>query len=179
MKSTILNYKDIIIIVSGDVKKHIMTHNKIGIGSVFKKGVSDSKIVELVKTVGRKVSGDGGAYQLKISGIGYDLVLPMNKANKLKDAEDGYVLKDEGPSKVKVPSVTTSQPLSDFSTNIVTFIIRKSNPQYLPSDVKNNENVNSKIKEGNCYSVLTAFPGNPDIPKASQWNNNYAVIIPK
>ena len=57
MKSTIINYKNIIIIVSGDVKKHIMTHNKIGIGSVFKKGVSDSKIVELVKTVGRKVSG--------------------------------------------------------------------------------------------------------------------------
>ena len=35
------------------------------------------------------------------------------------------------------------------------------------------------IKNGNVYSLLTAFPGNPNIPPASEWNGQYAVIVPK
>ena len=35
-----------------------------------------------------------------------------------------------------------------------------------------------KIEEGKCYSLLTAFLGNPDIPRASEWNGKFAVIIP-
>jgi len=57
-------------------------------------------------------------------------------------------------------------------------VIRKSNPQFLPDDVKDNEEIKKKIEEGKCYSLLTAFPGNPDIPKASEWGSKYAVIIP-
>ena len=169
---------NIVILVSDYAKKHIMTHNKIGVGSVFKTGISEDDIIKMVTDVSSKVSGDGGAYELKQSGIGYDLVLPMEKAKSLKDAKEGEVEKQEGPNKVKVPSITTSQPASDFSTDRISLIIRKSNPQFLPDDVKKNEDINKKIEEGKCYSLLTAFPGNPDIPRASEWNGKYAVIIP-
>ena len=169
---------NIVILVSDYAKKHIMTHNKIGVGSVFKTGISEDDIIKMVTDVASKVSGDGGAYELKQSGIGYDLVLPMEKAKSLKDAKEGTVEKQEGPNKVKVPSITTSQPASDFSTDRISLIIRKSNPQFLPDDVKDNEEIDKKIKEGKCYSLLTAFPGNPDIPRASEWNGKYAVIIP-
>jgi hypothetical protein len=168
----------IIILVSDYAKKHIMEHNKPGMGSVFKAGVTEDEIVNMVKEVAPKVSGDGGAYELNKSSIGYDLVLPIDKAKALKDAKEGEVEKQEGPNKVKVISVTTTEPLSNFASNRISLIIRKSNPQFLPDDVKTNADITKKIEEGKCYSLLTAFPGNPDIPRASEWNGKFAVIIP-
>jgi hypothetical protein len=129
----------IIILISDYVKKHIMEHNKPGVGSVFKAGVTEDEIVNMVKEVAPKVTGDGGAYELKKSGRGYDLVLSMDR---------------------------------------ISLIIRKSNPQFLPDDVKTDDEIAKKIEEGKCYSLLTAFPGNPDIPRASEWNGKFAVIIP-
>ena len=102
----------------------------------------------------------------------------MEQAKSLKDAEESTVEKQEGPNKVTVPAVSTSESINKFSTDRISLIIRKSNPQYLPDDVKSDENILNKIKEGKCYSLLTAFPGNPDIPKASEWNGKFAVIIP-
>jgi hypothetical protein len=168
----------VIILVSDYAKKHIMEHNKPGMGSVFKTGVTEDEIINMVKEVAPKVSGDGGAYELNKSSIGYDLVLPMDKAKALKDAKEDEVEKQEGPNKVKVSSITTSQPLSDFSSNRISLIIRKSNPQFLPDDIKTDTEIAKKIEEGKCYSLLTAFPGNPDIPKASEWNGKFAIIIP-
>lgn len=168
----------IVILISDYVKKHIMEHNKPGLGSVFKKGISESDILKMSQNVVKKVSGDGGAYEIKVPGVGYDLVLPMEQAKSLKDAEESTVEKQEGPNKVTVPAVSTSESINKFSTDRISLIIRKSNPQYLPDDVKSDENILNKIKEGKCYSLLTAFPGNPDIPKASEWNGKFAVIIP-
>ncbi len=170
---------NITILVSDYVKNHIMTHNKPGIGSVFKKGITDDQILKMVKMVSGKISGKGGPYQLNSPGIGYDLVLPIDDAKKLKDAKEGTVVKQEGPNKIKVPSISTSQPITDFSTDKVSLLIFPSNPQYLPDDVKNNENILDQIKQGKNYSLVTAFPGNPNIPRASEWNGKYAVIIPK
>ena len=168
----------IVILISDYVKKHIMEHNKPGLGSVFKKGISESDILKMSQNVTKKVSGDGGAYELKVSGVGYDLVLPIEQAKSLKDAKESTVEKQEGPNKVTVPAVSTSETINKFSTDRISLIIRKSNPQYLPDDVKGDENILNKIKEGKCYSLLTAFPGNPDIPNASEWNDKFAVIIP-
>lgn len=168
----------IVILISDFVKNHIMTHNKVGAGSIFKSGVNEAEIIKMVTQVAPKVSGDGGAYELNQSGIGYDLVLPMEAAKKLPDAVEGTVEKQEGQNKVTVPSISTSQPIQKFVTNRISLIIRKSNPQFLPDDVKADENVLGKIKEGKCYSLLTAFPGNPDIPKSSEWGGKFAVILP-
>jgi len=168
----------ITILVSDWVKNHIMDHNKPGVGSVFKKGITDDQILKMVEKVSNQVSGKGGPYQLDSSGIGYDLVLPIDDAKKLKDAKEGTVVKQEGPNKIKVPSISTSQPITDFSTNKVSLLIFPSNPQYLPDDLKNDENILNQIKQGKNYSLVTSFPGNPNIPKASEWNGKYAVILP-
>ena len=168
----------ITILVSDWVKNHIMDHNKPGVGSVFKKGITDDQILKMVEKVSNQVSGKGGPYQLDSPGIGYDLVLPIDDAKKLKDAKEGTVVKQEGPNKIKVPSISTSQPITDFSTNKVSLLIFPSNPQYLPDDLKNDENILNQIKQGKNYSLVTSFPGNPNIPKASEWNGKYAVILP-
>jgi hypothetical protein len=168
----------VVILISDYAKKHIMEHNKPGMGSVFKTGVNEDEITNMIKEVASKVTGDGGAYELKSPGIGYDLVLPIDKAKALKDAKEAEIEKQEGPNKIKVPSITTSQPLSNFTSDRISLIIRKSNPQFLPDDVKTDDEITKKIEEGKCYSLLTAFPGNPDIPRASEWNGKFAVIIP-
>lgn len=170
----------IIILVSDYAKNHIMTHNKIGVGSVFKSGITEDEIEKMVTDVAPKVSGDGDFYELKKPGIGYNLVLPIDKAKSLKDAKKGEVEKQEGSNNITVPSITTSQPLSDFTTDKISLLIKKtSDPKFLPEDVKNDDVVINKMKEGKCYSLITSFPGETDIPKASLWNNEYAVIIPK
>jgi hypothetical protein len=58
-------------------------------------------------------------------------------------------------------------------------VIRKSNPQFIPDDVKEDEEILNKLSDGKVYSLLTAFPGNPNIPRTSEWNGQYAVVEPK
>ena len=48
----------------------------------------------------------------------------------------------------------------------------------LKLDVQDSEAVTQAIASGNSYSILTAFPGDPDVPPASEWNEQYAVILP-
>ena len=167
-----------LIIVSDYVKDHIKEHNEIGIGSIFKKGITDMEILNMVEKIKNEVNPSQSAYQIKVPGIGYNLVLPYDEAMDLEEAAESSTEKKEGPNTITVPLVQTTQPLSDFSTDDLTFIVRPSNPQFLPEDVKMDPEVMKKIEEGKCYSLLTAFPGDPDIPKASEWNGMYAVVVP-
>ena len=141
LQGSTLGKDGITILVSDYVKNHIMTHNKPGIGSVFKKGVSEDDILRMVKAISTKVSGKGGPYQINSPGAGYDLVLPIEDAKKLRDAKEGTVEKQEGPNKVKVPSISPSQPIKDFTTDKVSLLVFPSNPQFLPDDVKNDKSV--------------------------------------
>lgn len=168
-----------IILVSDYVKDHIKDHNEPGLGSVFKKGIKDQDIIEMVESIKNDVNGNQSAYEISFPSVGYNLVLPYDEAINLEGAEESTVQKKEGPNTVTVPLVQTSQPLEDFSTDNITLIVRPSNPQFLPDDLKGDPEVMKKIEEGNCYSLLTAFPGDPTIPKASEWNGMYAVVVPK
>ena len=170
--------EDNLIIVSDYVKKHIKSHNELGVGSIFKKGITDGEILRMVEKVKNEVNPSQSAYQIQVSEIGYDLVLPYDEAMRLDGAEESTTEKEEGPNTITVPLVKTSQSLEDFSTENLTLIIRPSNPQFLPDDIKSDPVIMEKIEEGKCYSLLTAFPGNPNIPKASEWNGMYAVIVP-
>jgi hypothetical protein len=167
-----------LIIVSDYVKNHIKDHNEFGVGSIFKKGITDMEIVNMVEKIKNEVNPSQSAYQIKVPRIGYNLVLPYDEAMNLEEAVESSTEKKEGPNTITVPLVQTTQPLSDFSTDDLTFIVRPSNPQFLPEDVKMDPEVMEKIEEGKCYSLLTAFPGDPDIPKASEWNGMYAVVVP-
>jgi hypothetical protein len=167
-----------LIIVSDYVKNHIKEHNELGAGSIFKKGITEMEILNMIERIKNEVNPSQSAYQIKVPRIGYNLVLPYDEAMSLEEAVESATEKKEGTNTITVPLVQTIQPLSDFSTDDLTLIVRPSNPQFLPEDVKMDPEVMKKIEEGKCYSLLTAFPGDPDIPKASEWNGMYAVVVP-
>jgi len=169
-----------IVLVSDWVKNHIKDHNQFGTGSVFKEGITDEEISNFVnQIISNNELGDGGAFEIEVPEIGYDLVLPYDEAVNLENAEESTTIKKEGKNEIEVPLIRTSQSSDDFKTNKLTLVIRKSNPQFLPEDVKEDEEILNKINDGKVYSLLTAFPGNPNIPRTSEWNGQYAVIVPK
>ena len=171
---------DIVVLISDYVKNHIKEHNRFGTGSTFREGITDEEIINFVnKVTMNQELGDGGAFEIKVPNIGFDLVLPYEEAKSLENAEESVTIKKEGKNEIEVPLINTSQYSDDFKTDRLTLIIRKSNPQFLPDDVKDDEEILNKINEGKVYSLLTAFPGNPNIPKTSEWNGQYAVVVPK
>lgn len=169
-----------IILVSDYVKNHIKGHNKFGIGSVFREGITDDDINLFLSSVIQNYElNDGGAFEIEVPGIGYDLVKPYQEALTYDNAQESITIKKEGPNEIEVPLIYTTKSADDFLTDKLTLIIRPSNPQFLPEDIKDDENILNMINEGKVYSLLTAFPGNPNIPKASEWNGNFAVIVPE
>lgn len=144
-------------------------HGVPGQGSIFKnpEEVKDT----VLKTIGDKsgevdkIATTTGAIKVSSPGIGYDLVLPMEEASQLPDASVGETEKVEGPNKIKVPMVTTSAPMEQFSTDELTIIVRPK------------KDASGKILP-NEYIILSAFPGK-DLPRASEWNGKFAVVVPE
>jgi len=168
-----------VILISDDEKNHIKDHNQFGSGSVFKEGITDEDINSFVNMViENNELGEGGAFEIEVPGIGYDLVKPYDEAISYDNAQESTTIKKEGPNEIEVPLINTSQSEDDFKTNRLTLIIRPSNPNLLPEDVKEDGNIMDMINQGKVYSLLTAFPGNPNIPRASEWNGEFAVIVP-
>ena len=169
-----------IVLISDYVKSHIKEHNQFGMGSTFREGITDEEINSFVEyVVNENELGDGGLFELYVPNVGFDLVIPYNDAINLDDAEEFFAIKKEGKNEFEVPLIKTSQSEDDFKTNRLTLVIRKSNQQFLPNDVKEDEEVLQKINDGKVYSLITAFPGNPNIPRVSEWNGEYAIIVPQ
>lgn len=165
------------VLISKWALDHIMMHNEIGTGSVFSRGMDERTLINLIQKA--PIKGNGGLYTMKANGVGYDLVMPIEEALALPDAVQTEVVKEERGKKVVVPAVETSAPLRAFQTDVVTLIVRPSNPQFLPADAKRIPAILEDVRDGRSYSVLTAFPGDPDVPQSSQWGGRFAVIIPK
>jgi hypothetical protein len=165
------------VLLSDFVVNHVKAHNRIGTGSVFRNGVTEKDIVAAIRSA--DIKEGGGVYTIKVPHIGYNLVLPFEEAKKLPDAEETQVEKEERGKKISVPAFRTSKPLSAFATNQLNIVIRPSNPQFLPDDVKNDAAVKKNIDGGKSYSVLAAYPGDSSIPATSQWEGKWAVVLPK
>jgi hypothetical protein len=169
-----------IVLISDYVKNHIKEHNQFGMGSTFREGITDKEISSYVEeVVSSNELGEGGLFELNVPNVGFDLVLPYVEAKNLDDAEETFAIKKEGKNEIEVPLIKTSQSENDFKTNRLTLVIRKSSQQFLPDDVKENEEILEKINDGKVYSLITAFPGNPNIPRVSEWNGEYAIVVPK
>lgn len=164
------------VLLSQWVIKHITAHNDVGTGSVFSKGIDERTLIKLIQNA--PVKGSGGLYTMKASNVGYNLVLPIEQAMRLPGAVETTVQKEERGQKITVPAVQTSASLSAFKTSQISLVIRPSNPQFLPEDAKAVPAILQDVKSGKSYSVLTAFPGDPNIPPTSQWGGKYAVILP-
>ena len=145
-------------------------HTKVGQGSIFAMDIN--KVVEIAKQVVSKeqnidkIANSTGTISTTVNGAGYDLVLPMEKAKTLPNADITTTKKVEGPTTMEVPAVKTSAPLQTFKTNQLTIIVRPM------------KNEGGEIIP-NSYIILSVFPGNPNIPRISEWNGQYAVIIPE
>jgi hypothetical protein len=144
-------------------------HTKPGQGSIFAKSIDD--VLKLAQsaldkeTNIDKIANSTGTLTINSPGIGYNLVLPIDKAKALPGAKESEVEKVEGPNKIKVPAITTTAPLTQFKSDELTIIVRPKKDE-------------SGAVIPNEYIVLSAFPGDPDIPRASEWGGKYAVIIP-
>jgi hypothetical protein len=144
-------------------------HVKPGQGSIFAKPIDNvlklaQDTLDKTKDID-KIANSTGTLTVKSPGIGYNLVLPIEQAKKLPGAKEIEVEKVEGPNKIKVHAITTTAPLTQFKSDELTIIVRPKKDE--AGAVIPNE-----------YIVLSAFPGDPSIPRASEWGKKYAVIIP-
>jgi hypothetical protein len=144
-------------------------HVKPGQGSIFSKPIDT--VLKLAQDALNKeknidkIANSTGTLTVKSPGIGYNLVLPITKAKTLPGATEMEVEKIEGPNKVKVPAIKTTAPLNQFKSDELTVIVRPKkdeNGAVIPNE----------------YIVLSVFPGDPSIPRASEWGDKYVVIIP-
>jgi hypothetical protein len=144
-------------------------HTKPGQGSIFAKSVND--VLKLAQDALDKeqnidkIANSTGTLTINSPGIGYNLVIPIDKAKVLPGAKESEVEKIEGPNRIKVPAITTTAPMDQFKTDQLTVIVRPKKDE-------------SGAIIPNEYIVLSAFPGDPSIPRASEWGGKYAVIIP-
>lgn len=150
-------------------KKLEDVHTKPGQGSIFAKSIDEvlkiaQSALDKEKDI-EKIANGTGTLTVDSPGIGYNLVLPIDQAKKLPGAKESEVEKVEGPNKIKVPAITTTAPLSQFKSNQLTIIVRPK------------KDAEGKVIP-NEYIVLSAFPGDPSIPRASEWGGKYAVVIP-
>ena len=143
-------------------------HGTPGQGSIFANPDSVKDIVlKLVQENKDKISNIAtttGALKSTVGGIGYDLVIPAEEANGLPGAQMAETEKVEGPNKLKVPSVKTTAPMEQFSTDELTVIIRPKKDE------------SGKVMP-NKFIILSAFPGK-ELPRTSEWGGKYAIVIP-
>ena len=165
-----------VIIFSDWAKGHIERgHKEPGKGSIFA-DFDLSQVADAVAAI--DVNPNQAVYTINVPDVGYDLVLPMDEALALPDAEMTKVAKEERGGEVLVPGVITSAPLDSFLTDKLSVVVRPTDSlEYVPDDVK--EQVAQAVEEGRVYSILSAWPGRGDVPPVPQWEENWAVVIPK
>lgn len=165
-----------VVLLSSGTKKHISAHGEPGTGSVFTGGDFVEAIVNSLSKM--DVSGGGGVYVVSVPGVGYDLVLPYDEAKSLPDAQEIEVKKEERGGTVVVPGFKTSAPINKFKTDKLSIVARPSKAEFLPPDVKDDEEVKAALEGGKLFSVLSAWPGRDDVPPSSKWGKDWAVVIP-
>jgi hypothetical protein len=168
-----------VILFSDYTKEHILkTHSEPGKGSIF----ASDPIPKIQKTLTGIIPLAGTvAYTKQFTGIGYDLVVTAQTAEKYQGDMIQTQKTNNGVS-VTVPAKLISEPLKTFSTDMLTIILLQTDVSVLNkyhADVKNDQSVLQAIEAGKCFHVATAYPGNPHIPPASEWNGKYVVLIPK
>lgn len=144
-------------------------HGQPGQGSVFAKPIDE--VENIVKNIISKtpniaeIASGAGTIPAKVPGVGYDLVKPTEQLANLQVVSKETVEKEEGKGTIQVPAVKVADGLDKFKTDDLTIVVRP-----MKDDAGN--------VLPNQYIILSAYPGNPNIPRASEWGGKYAVVIP-
>ena len=192
-----------IVVASKAVFDHIGKHGELGAGSIFSGGITAEMITEFLSTA--NIPDGGGGLPAGFSGGGYLLVAPFDVAMQFQDATVKEGAKEDFDPKAKkmvpvpVAEVHTSQPISDFATDVTTVLVFPYDPSRSSPDqnnfVKNDTELSKALKDGSLYALATAFPGGfslsevggisfpeQQVPKSTAWggvdNPTWAVIIP-
>lgn len=171
---------------------HVQSHidaahgsgNGYGQGSVFSKPISLDEIGKHISkiTIDPKIP----LYEIKISNIGYDLVLSKKEVmnlNKKYGGEKSTTKKTAGRETVDVNAFNVKASVEqlasggDIRTNVLTIVIRQASEEHSPDEYK------ELAQNGKLFAVLTAWPGRgfiggKEIPPAHEWGDNFWVIIP-
>ncbi len=145
-------------------------HTEIGQGSVFAKdlrtikSITKKAIVDYLQN--NNISGVA-KFEINVDGIGYDLVKSKENLKNYNVLDIKTVYKKEkdertgGQTSIPVKAAIVRNPLSNFKTDKMTIIFTKG-------------------RDEGKYFVITVYPGSGEgIPKASQWGDDFYVIIPK
>jgi hypothetical protein len=175
---------DNLVLFSSFAKGHIKgAHNKPGKGSVFSSSVKDADIEKAIAGIPKDfLEKGGGVHEVKVPKAGYDLVRSSKEIlEKYPNAKKVTVTKEERGKPVEVTGYIVDNDIDDFSTDTVSVVVRpttEQSRQYLPEDIQKDGDMDSAIKGGKAFAVLSSWPGKGDVPPASQWGDDYAVIIP-
>ena len=178
--------------------KHLQTHAKTGKGSVFS-GKIDPKDVSaaISKIPAEFFDKGGGAFEIDVPNAGSDLVQKSSdilkkypNAKKITvPKQEGVEMGDDGkpkmgpdgkpiPKMINVTAYVVDDGDEAFKTNKMTVILRPANPAFMPAEAKEDEELSGALGNKKGFAMLTAFPGKPDVPKASEWGDEYAIIVP-
>ena len=113
--------KDNLVIFADWAKGHIERgHKEPGKGSIFA-DFDLSLINDAVSKI--DINPNQAVYTVSVPNVGYDLVMPMEEAMKLPDANRVEVSKEERGGEVIVPGIETSKPLQGFLQDKLSVVI--------------------------------------------------------
>ena len=139
----------------------LLNHNKVAVHWKFKKNFQEKfPYLNLVNDAVQNldINPEQAVYTLSVPNVGYDLVLPMEEARRLPDAEEVEVTKQDRGGDVTVTGIVTSKPMQDFLQDKMSVVIRQTTLDYVPEDLKENPEIVSGVEEGRVYSILSAWP---------------------
>ncbi len=186
-KTTILKAREgEIVLLPSFVLNSIKTvYSNTSTGYAFFPDVKMKTLTDNIRWMSLRTSNRGGDLYENIltKKVGWDLVRRTKDAMSLKDAVRTRTKKIEDGQTIDVVGVQTSQPLSDFETGFMTIVLKQTPGGALPDDVRNNEKIVIASRNGSVFTMHSIRPGaaiiyGSPVPPASQWNDEYAVVIP-
>ncbi len=167
---------------------HIARHNKPGEGSVFSDDISMDDVQKAISEIPEEFyEKGGGVHTTTVPNAGYNLVQKASDIKKdhpnakkiMVKKQVGYDREKKEPIMKEVPAYIIDDDKEKFKTDQLSVVVRPSNPDFMDDEVKNNSDVKKDLDGKKSHSVLTSFPGDPDVPTADKWEESgHAIIIP-
>ena len=176
------------VLLAKGTREHIARHNKPGEGSVFSDEISMDDVQNAIGEIPEEFyEKGGGVHTTTVPNAGFNLVQKASdieknhpNAKKIKVKKQvGYDREKNEPIMKEVDAYVIDADKEEFATDQLNVVVRPSNPDFMDDELKNDSDVQQDLKDGKSHSVLTSFPGDPDVPPAGDWEESgHAIIIP-